>query len=281
MDIRSHLENIEHNWHNREHNCANCPKWHTAGFKRPFFGASSQSSIQADVFFVGSEPGTGGEQAHEDWRESECISLDEAADRVSQSTWEQRDFPVANSAMFDNELLDITIGAKCLNGSAEHLTEFDYYITNLEKCHEEYDKPPKNSDYDADEYIGDSFYDSEYDSSQTASDCCFSYFNKELELLKPKIVVAFGTTVRDELISRFSGFNTKPRLTKDPFTTLESEGTDWRLLPAMHPSDQNTSGRYSFADVEFSDRKTPKNGREARRVYFDLLRDHLLEELNS
>lgn len=280
MDIRNHLEEIEENWHNRKHNCANCPKWHSGGFKRPFFGASSQESLEADVVFVGEEPGTGGRQAHEDWREDERISLDEAANRVSQSTWEHRDFPVSNSAMFTEELLKILTGEEPLNSLDSLDDEFDYYITNLEKCHERYDEPDDTDDYDKSEYVGDQVYDEKHSTNKTATDCCSSYLRTELDLLEPEIVVTLGGTACRGVLNMYDGFGSKPGLTTEPFSILESGEISWKLMPAVHPAPRNLNGRYSFSDVDFPSREAPQDGEEARRVYFDTLRDILIEELD-
>jgi len=279
MDLKTYLQNIEQNWHQREGNCASCPKWHTGGFKRPFFGASLQDTLEADVVFVGSEPGTGEDQTHEDWREGEQISLGEATDRISESDWDHRGYPVTSTAMFNSDLLEIVTGEEPLSDSA-NAAAFDYYITNLEKCHEPYEEPDGEK-YESTEYDGDGIYESEYEADEAAIDCCFSYFSEELELLEPQVVVTLGTTARDHLLDRFPGFDAKPRLTKDPFTILESDSVDWKLAPAMHPSDRNLNGSYSFTDIELSNRKTPPDSSEARRVYFDILRTHLVQELSS
>jgi len=279
MDITSHLEKIEKNWHNREHNCSNCPKWHTAGFKRPFFGAGPKENIEADVVFVGEEPGTGGKQAHEDWREKEQISIDEAADRVAQSTWDHRDFPVSDSAMFTDELLEVLAGNKTEQSSTDLPSEFDYYITNLEKCHEGY-TDPDSDEYDEDEYIGDQLYEGDYSTNKSATDCCSSYLRTELDLLQPQIVVTLGVSACEGLLKMYDGFGPRPALSKDPFTVLESDEADWKLVPAMHPSPRNLNGSYSFSDIDLPSGYMPEDAREARRMYYEILRGTLLGELN-
>lgn len=231
------------------------------------------------MVFVGEEPGTGGRQVHEEWREAERVSLDEAADRVAQSEWSERDFPVSSTTMFTDELLDIATGAKALGSSVDQQNKFNHYITNLEKCHKRYDEPD-DDEFDETEYVGDQFYDDEYTIDKTAADCCSSYLRTELDLLRPQVVVTLGTPACEGLMDMYDGFGSKSRLTKEPFTVIESNATDWKLVPAMHPSSRNLNGSNSFSDIALPGRKTPEDGKEAREVYFDMLRDTLLEEMS-
>jgi len=279
MDLESHLHKIDQNWYEHDGRCSKCPKWHTGGFKRPFFGASYQGSeeaFDADVVFVGEEPGTRGEQAHEEWREEEQISLSKGIDRITQIERNLREYPFPSPGALNNdELLKIVTGEEPLSGGSSD-AEFTYYITNLEKCHQPYNNPDDES------YRGDQVYNSEYEADKTATDCCFPYLNKEVEILDPQVVVTLGAPARNGVSNRFSGFGGQPNLKDWPPTVLESRSAsiDWKLIPLLHPSPVNK--RYKAFSKALPDGKAPKeNETKAQQIYFDMARQIILKQIES
>lgn len=285
MDLESHLHKIEQNWYNHDGQCSECPKWHTGGFKRPFFGASYQDpeeAFDAEVVFVGEEPGTEGEQAHEEWREEKQISLSEGIDMITQTEWNLGEYPRPSSGALNNdELLKIVTGEEPLSGGSND-TEFTYYITNLEKCHEPYDEPDDKDEYDEESYLGDEVYHTEYDQKESATNCCFPYLKREIEIIEPQVVVTLGASARNGVSNRFSGFGGQPKLIQWPPKVLESssESVNWKLIPLLHPSRQNR--HYKHFSKALPDDKGPKNDEtKAQKIYFDMARQIILEQIEA
>lgn len=141
-ELHTHLQKVESNWHLSEGPCQTCPHWPTGGFSAPFYAASREDRLDADVVFVGEEPGTDTDKEFPSWY-NDGMSLSEARDKVSTLDWEPSKFPKESSAMFNNRnndrLLEVAVGKRIpLEGRSES-PAFQYYITNAKKCHEPYD----------------------------------------------------------------------------------------------------------------------------------------------
>lgn len=275
--LQSHLQDIEMNWHLSEGPCKTCPHWSTGGFSAPFYAASRENNLDADVVFVGKEPGTGSEKNHPVWYDDE-MSLAEARKEVSAQHWEPSEFPKDNSAMFDDKdndrLLEVAVGKRIpLEGRGES-PAFQYYITNAKKCHQEYeiDQPLLSED----------------SSYSNALEHCSPYLLEEIDLIEPDVVVTLGSPATQAVFSQFDSLPPKsnaPKVGESFFDRYETP--DWTLIPAIHPSPRNSqfnqfqkSGLIepvlkSYAEQGTIDDLGDFKGDVSREAYFALLRQRI------
>ncbi|SDF94518.1 Uracil-DNA glycosylase [Halorubrum xinjiangense] len=273
-DLHSYLQQIESNWHQSQQPCKTCPHWATGGFSRPFFAASREGNLDADVVFIGKEPGTNTDKPPTEWHR-EGISLTEAKKRMATRDWSPSEFPRDNSAMFSDHLLEIAVGKKAPLKEPSDSPSYKYYLTNAKKCHETYDD------------LDEPFLPDEGDYSE-AADHCTEYLSEELKLIKPKIVVTLGSPATKAVFSRFDSLPPKsnaPKLEEGFFDKFETP--DWTLIPAIHPT--NTNVRFnqfqksaliepilnSYAEQGKIKDLGDFNGSAAREAYFNLLRQRI------
>lgn len=251
-ELRSHLVRIEQNHKDREGPCSDCPHWHTCGFKRPFYGTTLQDTLDAKVMFVGSEPGTGGEPEHISWMEGEeNLSNTEAEARLDTNP---RSYPRNNSAMFEESDLE-----KITQGGA-----FDYYITNFKKCHESYSE----DDVD-DSDVSDREMDGGY---REAADNCSVYFEEEMTLLEPTVIVSLGKKSSRQLFDLVDELPYKSYVPN--VSNMKCIETDqFTVIPALHPGSQQY-GSFS-SEVDFDMLGEKNEGESAKEAYYRILGDKI------
>src|SRR5262245_5627145 len=103
------------------------------------------------------------------------------------------------------------------------LTRADVYIANVVKC-----RPPGNRDPQPDEI-----------------EACAPWLDRQLELIRPKVIVTLGNFATKLLLDTKDGI-TKLRGREFPFARA---GVDAVLIPTFHPSAVLRSGGKALADA--------------------------------
>jgi DNA polymerase len=103
------------------------------------------------------------------------------------------------------------------------LTRDDVYIANVVKC-----RPPGNRDPQPDEIAA-----------------CAPWLDRQLELIRPRVIVTLGTFATKLLLDTKEGI-TKLRGREFPFSRA---GVDANLLPTLHPSAVLRSGGKALAEA--------------------------------
>ena len=168
------LQEIWDNFRNHAGPCHDCPHWANRGCSKPLYGVYNNDSYQADVLFVGIEPGGAGEPSYPEMMgESVETKLELMKEEFPEN------FADVQQRFKDLGMYTVPYSPHMKNcvDTFESQGIMNYSYTNIKKCPQ----------------------DDEGSGLDAAISECSKYFPAELEYVDPDVLILFGRRTMDAI----------------------------------------------------------------------------------